>query len=547
MRQSKRTLLSKTLIILITSSWLALQLIHAETFAQAPADPQTESPSHTVEQLNQILGKLPGGKRLTCMVKDFSNIIKPGDYDPNNRDSVLVSNAGLGDYIASLAAHSPEYQYQLNDFYNALKKKIYRGESRPKNASDNLKRLPSIEDESGDGSHSSLKPGWLWSLALEKAHGNSTRAIELIAACGHDDTEQGGTLVRLTLDEQKVRYKEQAKVLDEAIKQFSSKNEHQNKPLTATKDDCMDLNSDMKWRLEISSDQVFNDFSSLLNCHDPIKAKKLLADIKSFRKEITPESFQQTTLNCPSGIESEGQTDFFLPKSLGAKVDISPSMKKRIVNTSDMRCPEHSEDPAPCIPAKYYHIYGSALVACEMISEGHDPLAVIELSKIAGWYYRVLTLSEIAKKGDPADHDMTPLQGWLTSMKESLEFGTQKNACGSPSQQEVNTPNDLPDEKNLADAMELMRRWTLSGDFGKSIGMVYTNIVTNPLEAADLWFGLELGRPAGWSDARFKRAKAELKNVFTDFSWTTDQHRIGAEFAASVCKPDPAKKLNACK
>lgn len=264
----------------------------------------------------------------------------------------------------------------------------------------------------------------------------------------------------------------------------------------------------------------------------------------------TDDTLQSINQACPSGNAQDGpasaDADFYLPQSLGKNIDISPSLKKRILRRKAAAACD-STDPAQCLPAKYYHIYGSAFVACELIQRGHNPALVTEVSELAGWYYRVLWLSNLAQQ-DPAATPEKTAHGWLDSLREIVDFGKPLACSATVPEPEPEPPlgADSENEQVQRDALQLMRQWTLSRDFGSQLGQLYTDIPTSPVAKIDALTGVELGRPAGWSKDRFKKAFAKFRSIMTDFAWTAEQHRIGAEFAAKVCKPDPKQEKNAC-
>ncbi len=505
-------------------------------------------PAQTAGEILKILSPLknvPGGDKLECLVNDFIEITEPGKY--SSAESVENANSGLDDYSNHLLGSSPALKTEAAEFYQAAKTLVYD----PKLAHGNyLVEHPQIGQSSGDADHASLKPGWLWNLALHYSHGNANRAMELIGICGNDDTLQGSFYVTLTPQEQEAAYEERKSVLDEVITRLQVKLKSDRSP-NFTFSFC-EFNPEP---VDVLNNIVYPDLSTLenlSNCEEKKKIPQLILGLESYRDQLTPESLKKSRMSCPSGGVDTGQryANFFLPKSLGAKVDISDAMRNRIDRTSDLRCSRSSTDPSSCIPAKYYHVLGSAFVACELISRGYDPHLVTELSKAAAWYYRVLTLSDTA---DWADSGATEsnfgeelgkvAQGWVESLEEVRNFTKPKNDCPMPGA----TAPIQPTRAALSDALELMRFWSISGNFGANLGEVYTNLMLNPLASADLNWNWELSRPAHWTNARFKRAEAEVRSILTDFDWTIEQHKVGAEFAAQVCKPDPSQVRRTCR
>jgi hypothetical protein len=294
------------------------------------------------------------------------------------------------------------------------------------------------------------------------------------------------------------------------------------------------------------TDQELQGVFHVPNCDNKNKFRNGIDALTEYKNGLSIDTFKTGKLNCPGGgVVNPELSNFFLSKSLGHDIDISDSLKQKIAKTSDLRCDDSMHvDPAACIPSKNYHIYGSALVACEMISKGHNPKAVIELSKLSGWYYRILWLNKIAEENTDSlqiseKQNVEKILNGLDVFKNFVNSNVAKPSCGPQSEAK-------PNQANLRDALSLLRRWTISGNLGASLGDMYTDLMISPVGKLDLRYGLNLDQPTNWSQDRFDSAKAELKSIMTDFEWTIEQHRIGAEFAAKVCKPDPLKISNAC-
>lgn len=81
------------------------------------------------------------------------------------------------------------------------------------------------------------------------------------------------------------------------------------------------------------------------------------------------------------------------------------------------------------------------------------------------------------------------------------------------------------------------------------IGTLYTNLPLSAILGGDpgAYLLYSYGRPANWSEERFKKAEEKFNSFMSDFDWTIDQHQIGAEFAAKVCVPEPSRfPKNSC-
>jgi hypothetical protein len=153
---------------------------------------------------------------------------------------------------------------------------------------------------------------------------------------------------------------------------------------------------------------------------------------------------------------------------------------------------------------KYYHVYAAAFISCEMIKRGHDPNLVVFLQQALAWAYRTVMVDKY------------------------YSFDAKPNVCYY--------------DPVTADAGELIRRWTGGGIHvslpGFSASTPRTNLrfpVPEALDNNPQW--ITMIRPKGWTEERFKKAKALFNLIMLDWDWTMAQHRAGAEFAAKNCLP----------
>jgi hypothetical protein len=229
-------------------------------------------------------------------------------------------------------------------------------------------------------------------------------------------------------------------------------------------------------------------------------------------------------------------------------VDLNPAFARQVADAQapftclKARADGKATDPRDCLPAKYYHVYGSAFVACEMIARGHSPALVKPLQEALGWYYRAYWLETVADKcsGRDSDSDFptTPkrVNGWLNTLAEVHSLG-QRQSCSSADLVDAFNDGDVGAEpeacdRPTADAVFLLRKWSVLGKPGAAFGSLVPNLGSASYEAKD--------QPASWTQERFQLARAKVKSIESDFAWTMAQHRLGAEFAATHCKPEKA-------
>jgi hypothetical protein len=102
-------------------------------------------------------------------------------------------------------------------------------------------------------------------------------------------------------------------------------------------------------------------------------------------------------------------------------------------------------------------------------------------------------------------------------------------------------------DQELRDALELLHRWTLSGQH-KVMGMQFTlpyNSVRVDLPsflqdtAVDRWVHT---KPDGWTDERLARAKQRFNSMVIDWEWTAEEHAAGGKAAARYCHAENASQ-----
>lgn len=541
----------------LTCAVISLGLLFGPVaYADELPPPSAKAPSETVKGMEDFLKKIPGTKSADCLMKDFTGILMPGSYQ--DALSALGGNRGLVDHFLQAQKDSPELAQQALAFYSEVDNVTKLAE--PNIAA--LENMPYLYQEAGDKDHDQLAPGWVWKLALKTAGGDPNRAIELIGICGHDDVENGSILGPKLPEEQKAQKISEVTQLGQAA--LADLKATLDEPDSQSKNDScslfpigngkfMSLDSmDIPRLSSLNFQQFQTALIAAKSCRNTPTLQKLHDSLKQyFANGIPPQQFANADqIPCPS---SDTNTDFFLPKNLGPKVDIPASLKKRLVKER-YDPPPHNCPGGSCQPGKYYHVYGAAAVACEMIARGHSPLVVTEMSAAAGWFYRVLWITSKFASACPDAISTKPVSkgqviGWSQTLQEVLHLGA-KSGCKSPEAEpdlsEPPTTDYYSDDHVMCDAAELMRRETLSGNFGQAMGFLYTDLpsVSAILTgAAETDRGIPLltegaNRPADWSRARYERAEQTVASIKADFTWTREQHRIGAQFAAQVCKPD---------
>ncbi|WP_142694764.1 hypothetical protein [Bdellovibrio sp. NC01] len=385
-----------------------------------------------------------------------------------------------------------------------------------------------------------LEPGWLWKLAMEHSKNDPNSAMFLIGMCGHDDTAQGefswddnSPAALDEIREQCAELKKQKKLYDNEIKELSAHPDTNATQIAFAKSTSTVLN------MQIS--------------------------------QLQNTSSVQRQMNCPSAASG-----FYTPGSLGLKADIPKSVKDEIQRV------QGDIGGAKKIPSKYYHVYGAAFMACQLVQNGISPSQAELIQTQAARLYRGIRMcgSNQEYLGDMKDYKsaMAPLilkykindpkQLTLAIVKDirsgkihcdvdnfDPQFANKlAKECAFlsrhsiPVQMITSDEFDMTDEQIAnkvdnhminGDAAELYNKWYIGGETvaGKTVPCTDIRVwgpadLTKPTES---FFG-NLSKPDDWGKDRYEKASQRLATWDVDFKWTEAQHSAGAKFAGQSCK-----------
>lgn len=371
-------------------------------------------------------------------------------------------------------------------------------------------RRPSLFSKAGEGDKAHLQSGWLWKTALKHSNGNADAALHLIGFCGHDDLIAGSFL-----------YTDASEAAKEELRTKLA-------------------------RMEGLRNELEEKKRAALQHPDPSrvidKASLELSDVLGELKYLRSATTVQRAFRCPHMF-----SDFFLPGGLGAEVDISNDLKAKINRTQN-------PDGHLKIPAKHYHIYGSALMVCRLIANGFDPEKAIKVQKQAARFYRGARICEASNKllGNKAkiDKAVAPLLKEGKTMEEAvwevlqddddLALGLFGNATLAVLEDRELARRKIKNTLVRMDAAQLYRLWYVGAGEVLTGDRLWCSDVRlgGPKDLLDVnnsllsWFQ----RPKGWSKERYDAAAKHLATWDVDFEWTIAEHEAGAKFAAESCK-----------
>lgn len=265
------------------------------------------------------------------------------------------------------------------------------------------------------------------------------------------------------------------------------------------------------------------------------------------------------------------EADFFVSSSLGKNIDISSSLKEKILYY------QYPGKKAEQIASKNYHILGAAFMTCQMIEAGLHPLLAVQVETTAAslyrgirlcqnveqpaWLFRLIQKSpEIRKKPYSMTFEEFVVKQTLETGKSGIcaqEKVANSNAycqvleaLGAPSV--LSLPRLEERAKSLLNknidniiASGVYASWTITGDiFGVSLPCTRDQIFgPHPFLK---WLVAQGQLPLNLcgqhlSTESCRKALNKIRAWEVDFDWTISQHQLGANFAARNCQRSSQK------
>ena len=317
------------------------------------------------EQILPRLSQVPGGAKLKALIDDYEDVLGTGRYNSVN---IGGSNEGISKFIERKRNEDFSLLTDAAKFYGEIA------------AIDKQRRLlldkaafevplgyrPSLADRAGDERSKHLYPGWLWDTAMRHAKGDPNRAMLLIGVCGHDDVAQGIPMVDYN-DKEKQRQIRAAKTQSLLAEQASLADliqQAENDPSS------LGLNSRRR-------DRVLPELRNAL----------ILAEIGAIASAQNSENGGAPYM-CPNR-----DSALYLPESLGKGVKLPKALEEKITWEQARQDYVKGLRRGESLPGKSYHVYGGALVTCEMIGRGYSPQLVKYLQGWIAWAYRTQRMS----------------------------------------------------------------------------------------------------------------------------------------------------------
>jgi hypothetical protein len=414
---------------------------------------------------------------------------------------VAAANHGLKAFYAETARADPAFSASVEEFYRRVA--AHDARRRPEDPK------PSLARAAGQGADAAIAPGWAWTEALDVARGDPDRAMRLIGFCGHDDAQQtqldkprSPEAARAAMEAERRRLESEIAV----IRRRLAPGGKAAAPSAPAPGGALSL-------------------AALSDSPDELRLQ--LAYRKSRLAKLRLEDFRVEAADvCPPA-----NSAFYLPRSLDRDADIPQPLKQRIADAQ-------KEGRLESLPAKYYHVLGSAATACEMIRGGAPGWAAGLVEREAAWMYRALRMNidaeayairRIRLQKDYAAYRSALPPGEAPLDEEAFRSDWNEKAAAKDPAARVSLSH--------MDAYELMELW---GYFGRPFP--YLGMPRLPLDHSTNWLEGRFFRPKpeSWSDERFSAARKRMETFFVDTEWTVAEHAAGAAFAAKVCREEPA-------
>ena len=259
--------------------------------------------------------------------------------------------------------------------------------------------------------------------------------------------------------------------------------------------------------------------------------------------------------NCPNS-----KADFFLPGSLSKEANLNPELISKIK--------ELQGNPKFTPPAKYYHIYAGAFMACKLTKKQIPLEQAVSIEKMAAKVYRGLRMCEAVKNlenykdvflnsvkiknfNDSKEIESLLFSKWQDKMSGRLKcegsgllLNTDCRWMDKIGILKLNSAEEKIAKQKIQtafsrnDAAFLYKQWYLGGNQIAGYQTPCTDIrLSGPKDLLKPENDLLkfISKPQGWSDERYKAATKVLATWDLDFEWTLAQHEVGARFGAEAC------------
>ena len=249
--------------------------------------------------------------------------------------------------------------------------------------------------------------------------------------------------------------------------------------------------------------------------------------------------------HCPNG-----NSEFYMPKSIGPLADISDELKGRVLRVQG----NGSRSTESKLRPKYYHVIGSAYMACLMLEKGDSVHAVRAVSHMAIQEYRAQRLCR-----DSSDASTVLLNQPAPAIVTAAKQISHGRSCGSDVCKSLSqffrhteglSDQDIREKVATRINRERAYSYPLGGGWRRALGCVpgLGNSLQTFLENNGTG-----GRQNPCRSGDSVNDCNQVRHIFStwaiDMQWSEAQHRAGVDFATKNCSVLPKGRdplQNAC-
>jgi hypothetical protein len=254
---------------------------------------------------------------------------------------------------------------------------------------------------------------------------------------------------------------------------------------------------------------------------------------------------------CPSRGIRQGDPRY-REGSLGDRTILNPQLRRRIV---EIQAPNQG---ASSLPSKYYHVMGSAYMACALVRQGlPGPLVTMIQTRLAATYRMHRFCRPPGEQPNNFYRNVNEIQQLLSSgltVDDLVQLTETRPGYDNNNMTRsillINLYSQLHSTYNTQSAQQRRERILMMASFADAHQLLMTELMDGRTCSSPQLFGQNFRRMRrlalntrfrcpGLSEERCSAAKSRLHTWWADAEWTIEQHRLGANFARRNCRYEP--------
>lgn len=448
--------------------------------------------------IDGIIEWIPNKKSRNAM-KEYSGMLGLSSYD-SEVHKINSSNRGVAGFNLHLLDKSPCFKKLVTDFYTKV---MEQEEIRSRSYSpfSNLLELHSIGLDTNK--IVGVKSGWLWDTAMKLSDNSPNISMALIGICGHDDRRQFG--IDCTYNPTYCT----SELPFEGVKQYDR----------------------YAKSYEVYIENLFKNW--IPKTSKQVERKQDLLNNSSVYK--TPYWYEGAL--CPMR-----ESSMYVQGSMGEETLLTDQLVDYIAS---IQAPNLG---TKVIPAKYYHVIGSAYLTCSLVRNGMPSFMIRKIHSTMIRTYRMYRVCQRVSELELLNDHLTDmdLNDFLRAAKLSREdkYDCEEKGeafCKITKAMKVSPGPTLPEEDILSEKYTHLLNSVLATNIfkddvlkGKKCRKIqHSRKTVNKLKAISIADQIST---CSTSSTQCQKAKHILHTWYIDFEWTEAQHKLGTEFAINNCR-----------